>query len=196
MGSFEFKRRPICSERSERALSSGGRDAVASLNCRPFSSPLFLDPRSPLAAARHHFRSPVRDARPGPMWGDEAWDSLDYGLELDLDNETTCSIIRKQHRHNEGLLVYEGLLKPSELLADAGDFRDVTERWRALGPQSIFNVTTVWTRHGFGPVLDSTGRHVATAGQSDLPRTASQFSFRSLTRRAAVLLSGDSDAIT
>ena len=104
----------------------------------------------------------------GPMWSRATWDALDYGLELDLDDEKTWSVIWKQQGHNEALLVYEGQLRGSELLADAGVIWDVTEHWSAVGPHSISSVTSVWTRHGFGPALNSTGQQVAAAGQSDL----------------------------
>lgn len=52
------------------------------------------------------------EGHPGPMWGAANFDSLDYGLELDLDNDTTCSIIWMQQSRNEGLSVSEGRLVP------------------------------------------------------------------------------------
>jgi hypothetical protein len=109
------------------------------------------------------------EGHPGPMWGGASFDSLDYGLELDLDNGTTWSVIWMQHGPNEALLVDEGPLAPIHLRADAATaVWDVTERWDALGPGSISRITSVWTRHGFGPAYDSSGQQVAPAGKSDM----------------------------
>lgn len=109
------------------------------------------------------------EGQPGPMWHAGAlWDSVDHGLEIDLDNDQTWSIIWKQHGPNEALLVYEGLLRPAELLPDAGTYWDVTDHWHALGPHFIARVSTVWTRHSFGPALNSAREKVAEAGESDL----------------------------
>src|SRR5687767_10597255 len=66
-----------------------------------------------------------------PMWRGASFDSLDYGLELDLDNATTWSIIWKQSGSNEALLVCPGPLTPSQILAGADTaVWDVTPRWR------------------------------------------------------------------
>lgn len=105
----------------------------------------------------------------GPMWSGANFDSLDYGLELDLDNDTTWSVIWMQRGPNEGLLVDEGPLAPTHLRADAATgVWDVSERWDALGPRAISSITTVWTRHSFGPTLNSSGQQVAPASKSDI----------------------------
>jgi hypothetical protein len=97
------------------------------------------------------------------------FDSLDYGLEIYLDDGATWSIIWKQQGHNEGLLVYEGTLVPSEIAADAGTVAvDVTKRWETIGPLSISGVETVWTRHGIGPTINSGGGQVTDVSESDI----------------------------
>lgn len=109
------------------------------------------------------------DGPPEPMWGASNFDSLDYGLELDLDDTTTHSIIWMQKGPNEAILAAEGPLVGTQLLpSSAIAVWDVTDRWDELGPRSISSVSAVWSRHVFGSALNSAGQQVAPGGQSDL----------------------------
>ena len=66
------------------------------------------------------------------------FDSLDYGLELDLDDGATWSFIWKIVDINIGLLVYPGSLAPTEIRSDAEiAVSDVTDHWRTRGPDEI-----------------------------------------------------------
>jgi len=109
------------------------------------------------------------EGHPGPMWRGASFDSLDYGLELDLDDGTTWAFIWKQQGHNEALLVYPGQLVPSQLRADARTtVFDVTDHWHAAGPPAVSEVTPVWMRHRFGPAFNRAGEQVANSGESDI----------------------------
>jgi hypothetical protein len=109
------------------------------------------------------------EGHPEPMWRGPDFDSLDYGLELDLDDGLTWSVIWKQAGANEALLVYPGTLVPTELKAEADTATwDATSRWHERGLMTLNAVTPVWTRHRFGPAVDATGRRVADGGESDL----------------------------
>lgn len=104
-----------------------------------------------------------------PTWRGAIFDSLDFGLEFDLDDGATWSVIWKQQDANEGLLVYPGTLVPTEICVDAHiAIWDATAHWHGRGPVTISRVTPVWTRHQFGPATDWTGHKVAEAGESDL----------------------------
>lgn len=71
--------------------------------------------------------------------GQEGWrganrDELDYGLELDLDNGETWSIVWEQFDLNEGLNVRPGALVPESVRGEGAAIRDVSGRWLELGP--------------------------------------------------------------
>ena len=103
-----------------------------------------------------------------PMSSGPSFDSVDYGIEFDLNNQTTWSVIWLQRGHNEALLLRRGPLVPSLVGAEGSKVRDVTDHWVTSGPASISRLSTVWTRHGFGPAINSAGEEVAEAGESDL----------------------------
>src|SRR4051794_21330068 len=54
-----------------------------------------------------------------PHWSSDSFDSLDYGLEIDLDRGATWSVIWRQYDINEALLVYEGGLIGVEVIESA-----------------------------------------------------------------------------
>jgi hypothetical protein len=127
-----------------------------------------------------------------PMWGASNFDSLDYGLELDLDDGRTRSIIWMQKGPNEAILAAEGPLVPTQLLPDAPiAVWDVTDRWDELGPRSISSLSAVWSRHVFGPAINSAGQQVAPGGQSDLCLLT--VILRALDGREAVITLGGPD---
>jgi len=84
-----------------------------------------------------------------PLWGGEGFDALDFGLEFDLDDGTTWSFIWRQAGHNEGLLAYEGTLRPAQLMEDAGRFWDVgsDSGWSAMLDRPVQAVEGAWLRH-------------------------------------------------
>ena len=94
-----------------------------------------------------------------PAWRGEGFDSLDYGLEIDLDDDTTWSFIWLQAGHNEGLLAFEGTLKPTQLRNDAGRFWDAGDGsgWASVVGRPIRAVEGAWLRHTWN-----------VRGQSDL----------------------------
>lgn len=114
------------------------------------------------------------EGEPGPMWGiGSSFDSLDFGLEFDLDDGSTWSCIWERPEP-DALIVYEGPLRPM-MFAGREDPRvwDVGERWRAHGPGTIVGIETAW----LGPrplcletvILTGQGDGVAviTLGESD-----------------------------
>jgi hypothetical protein len=106
---------------------------------------------------------------PEPMWAAGKFDSLDFGLELDLDGAVTWSAIWKQQGPNLALLVYPAPLVPNELSLGAWTSTwDVTDRWHDRGVRTIAAITPVWTRFEFSPAFDRAGRMVLDGGHSDL----------------------------
>ncbi|GAB3406255.1 hypothetical protein GCM10027569_16510 [Flindersiella endophytica] len=84
---------------------------------------------------------------PGPMWPAAGFDSLDFGLELDLDNGDLWSCTWASPGYDYGLLANRETPIASLLSPDADPaVWDVSERWRDLGPAEITAVTPVWTR--------------------------------------------------
>jgi len=109
------------------------------------------------------------EGKPEPMWRGAGFDSLDFGIELDLDDGTTWAFIWNQRGHNEALLVYPGQLFSSPLRSDAHTaVYDVTDHWNAAGPMAVTTVTPVWMRHRFGPAFNRAGEQVASSGESEM----------------------------
>jgi hypothetical protein len=114
-----------------------------------------------------------------PAWSANGFDSVDYGIEFDLDDGSTWSVIWEQRGHNEGLGIRSEALAPARLLPDAEtSVWNVTSRWiEAVGP-TIKAVNGSWQRTEFGPGrVVSTGEQVAAAGASDLCLEAVAFDF-------------------
>ena len=98
-----------------------------------------------------HYGEPDED--PTPQWTGAVFDSLDFGLELDLAGGETWSCMWDRTGDEEGLLVYRGALA-AELRPDTGPaVWDVSERWAALARGRIAAVTPVWTRHAWQELL-------------------------------------------
>lgn len=105
--------------------------------------------------------------------GQEGWlgpsrDELDYGLELDLDNGETWSIVWEQFDLNEGLNVRPGSLVPESVRAQGSAMRDVSSRWLELGPGTLAEVKLGWSVIAAGPGYDRDGNKVAEAKESEL----------------------------
>ncbi|HEX8065682.1 MAG TPA: hypothetical protein VF520_04055 [Thermoleophilaceae bacterium] len=86
-----------------------------------------------------------------PTWDVGTFHSIDYGLEIELEDRTTWSIAWDQAGHNEAILVYAGTLS-SQFSPDAEvAVWDVTSVWRQRFPEGFTEVECVWTRHVYGP---------------------------------------------
>jgi hypothetical protein len=78
-----------------------------------------------------------------PQWGLASFDSLDYWLELDLDDHSTWCVEWQQAGDNESLRPAQGMTTWGH---DGPAVWDVTQHWNARGPRSIASVTPVWMR--------------------------------------------------
>ncbi len=108
------------------------------------------------------------DGYDAPMWPGPDFDSLDFGLELDLDDGVTWGILWQQDGYNETLLVSSGHLE--DLLQGRPAMRtwNATEHWHEHGPTLLDGVTSVWTRHSYGPARNRAGEQVSKGGESGL----------------------------
>lgn len=111
--------------------------------------------------------------------GQEGWrgpgrDELDYGLELDLDNGETWSIVWEQFDLNEGLNVRPGHVVPESVRAEGSAIRDASTRWLELGPGTLVEVKLGWSVLAAGPAYDVDGNEVAEAKDSALSLTTIQ----------------------
>ena len=105
-----------------------------------------------------------------PGWSARGFDSVDYGIELDLDDGSTWSITWEQGGRNEGIGVRNEPLVPARLLPDAKtSVWDVTSRWTGAVGRLISGHNASWQRTEFGPAhLAATGEQVSGASVSDL----------------------------
>jgi hypothetical protein len=129
-----------------------------------------------------------------PTWPGPIFDSVDYGLELDLHDGATWSFIWKMLDINLGLLAYRGTLSTNQIDPDAAiAVWDVSDHWRARGPEDIAAVASVWTRHAVGPgFLMATGDQVAGVRESAMCLTTVILTSRD--GREAVVTLGDRGA--
>jgi hypothetical protein len=105
-----------------------------------------------------------------PAWDAGTFHSIDFGVELQLDDGATWAVTWDQAGHNEGLMVYAGALA-SELRPDAEVATwDVTALWRDRFPTGFSGVKCVWTRHAYGPAYTGPRweTRVDDGGESDL----------------------------
>jgi len=88
-----------------------------------------------------------------PAWDGPGYHSLDYGLELDLDDGSTWSFVWKMNGEAECLAAVDGRLVDLELTADAAaeewPLVDVVE-WRPLLGRTVSSVGSAWNRVGPG----------------------------------------------
>jgi hypothetical protein len=88
-----------------------------------------------------------------PGWDAGRFDSIDYGVELELDDGATWAVIWQQRGSNETLLAYPGTIG-AELRPDAEVATwDVSDRWHRHFPGPIARVETAWTKHEWGPAF-------------------------------------------
>ncbi len=98
----------------------------------------------------------------GPYWDGGERDLVSFGVELDLDDGSTWSVVWEQRGHNQGLGVRAEALIPAHVTT--GSAWDVSRRWHRKGPARISSVQSWWwndtTRHGAGePVTISFELH-------------------------------------
>jgi hypothetical protein len=105
---------------------------------------------------------------PEPSWFAGDFDSIDYGIEFDLDDSATWSVIWKQRGINEALLFYRGSLVGTELLEGGARSWDVSERWATDGPDTILGFELAWMRSSMGPGTNWQGEIVSAPVDSDL----------------------------
>jgi hypothetical protein len=104
------------------------------------------------------------------------FDSIDFGVELDLDDGTTWAFIWDMDGPDESLLVTSRILVSSQL-DPRHKVWDVTERWSSRGEPLIFGISTSWLRHAIGPSFDRAGNQVGEAYESHLCMVAVSFAF-------------------
>jgi hypothetical protein len=75
-------------------------------------------------------------------WYEGDHDVVGHGIELDLDDGTTWSVIWEQRGDDEGLGVWRGPLVPEHL--KEARFWNVTDRWCRRGPREIAAVEIFW----------------------------------------------------
>jgi hypothetical protein len=76
---------------------------------------------------------------------------LDFGLELDLANDSTWSFVWQQAGNNEALLAYQGTLVGDQLIPE-GEFAiwsiEEIPEWQPILGEPIEHVGSVWGRWG------------------------------------------------
>ena len=83
----------------------------------------------------------------GPVYGGGDFDSVDFGIEIDLAGGRHVAIVWVQSGDGEGILVCAGRLQPDHVAADAEVATwDVTARWHELGGRRIDGVSSLWSR--------------------------------------------------
>lgn len=79
-----------------------------------------------------------------PVWPGPTFDSLDFGLELELDDGSTWSVAWEQADYNEGIVAFAGWHE--YLRAESSAVWEVTDHWRENGPGDVAAVTPIWQR--------------------------------------------------
>jgi hypothetical protein len=115
-----------------------------------------------------YFEISYEGISPEPTWSAVDFDSIDYGIEFDVDDGATWSVIWKQRGINEALLFYKGTLVGTELREGAGRSWDVTDRWAKEGPNTITGFDLAWMRNSVGPGRNRQGQVVSGPEDSDL----------------------------
>ena len=77
-----------------------------------------------------------------PYWHEGDRDVVGHGLELDLDDGSTWSVIWEQRGSNAGLGIWAELLMPDHL--QLARIWNVTRHWRRRGPRTISQIETFW----------------------------------------------------
>ncbi|MDR7381711.1 hypothetical protein [Promicromonospora iranensis] len=77
-----------------------------------------------------------------PYWHEGDRDTVGHGLELDLDDGSTWSVIWEQQGHSTGLGISAEPLIPNHL--HQARIWNVTRHWRRRGPRTISQIETFW----------------------------------------------------
>ncbi|MFI2363053.1 hypothetical protein [Promicromonospora sp. NPDC019610] len=77
-----------------------------------------------------------------PYWHEGDRDTVGHGLELDLDDGATWSVIWEQQEDSAGLGIWTEPLMPNHL--QFARIWNVTRHWRRRGPRTISQIETFW----------------------------------------------------
>jgi hypothetical protein len=77
-----------------------------------------------------------------PYWHEGDRDTVGHGLELDLDDGSTWSVIWEQGGSSAGLGIWAEPLMPNHLRL--ARIWNVTRHWRRRGPRTISQIETFW----------------------------------------------------
>ena len=88
----------------------------------------------------------------GPMYGGGGFDSVDFGIEIDLAGDRHVAMAWVQSGDGEGILVHPERLQPDQIdpEADVATW-DVTDRWHERAGRRIDHVSSLWSRWRYQP---------------------------------------------
>ncbi len=94
-----------------------------------------------------------------PAWLGGAFDSIDYGVEVDYEDGRQVVVTWETPSWDEGMVLTEGTLQPDHvgLQADVCAW-DVGERWQRRGGRRVVDVRSFWSRASYGQASTAQGR--------------------------------------
>ncbi len=130
-----------------------------------------------------------------PAWLGGAFDSIDYGVEVDYEDGRQVVVTWETPSWDEGMVLTEGTLQPDHvgLQADVCAW-DVGERWQRRGGRRVVDVRSFWSRASYGPGVNGAGEVVSAARVSHYQLDG--ISIRWETGRRFVLVLGERDEET
>lgn len=107
-----------------------------------------------------------------PSWNlsGPVFDSIDFGVELDLADGALWSFTWRQYDIDNGLIAGAGPLTPAGVSLETFDTYvwDASEHWHERGPRVVGDVASAWDRRGVGPAQNWAGEPVGPARESHL----------------------------